>query len=83
MTSRYCDCGAAPGRGGATERATQRKRKLIEHKLDRLRRKGWSRNRVQRRLAQVEADEDRQAKAKTEKVANDAAGVARLATSCR
>jgi len=39
----------------AVSGATERKREGIEHKLDRLR--GWSRNRIERWLAQVEADQ--------------------------
>jgi len=54
----------------AVSGATERKREGIEHKLDRLR--GWSRNRIERWLAQVEADQDRHAKAKAEGAANEA-----------
>jgi len=72
MTSRYCDCGTALASSGTTERAAERKREGIEHKLDRLRRKGWSRNRIERWLAQVETDYDRHAKAKAEVAANEA-----------
>src|SRR6266478_2501826 len=72
MTSRYCDCGTALAVSGATERAAERRREGIEHKLDRLRRKGWSRNRIERWLAQVEADQDRHTKAKGDKAANEA-----------
>ena len=45
----------------AVSGATERKREGIEHKLDRLR--GWSRNRIERWLVQVEADRDRHANA--------------------
>ena len=72
MTSRHCDCGTALAISGITDRATERKREGIEHKLDRLRRKGWSRSRIERWLAQVEADRDRHAKAKAEVAANEA-----------
>src|SRR5207245_139524 len=57
---------------GAMERAAERTREGIEHKLDRLRRKGWSRSRIDRWLVQVEADQDRHAQAKAEVVANGA-----------
>jgi hypothetical protein len=65
LTRRYCDCGTALG---AAHRAALRKEEFIERKLDRLRRKGWSGNRVERWLAQVEAD----AKATAERHANEA-----------
>jgi len=72
MTSRYCDCGTTLAVRGASERAAERKREGIEHKLDRLRRKGWRRNRIERWLAQVEADQDRHAKVKADEAANEA-----------
>ncbi len=72
MTSRYCDCGTALAASGATKRAAERTREGIEHKLDRLRWKGWSRNRIERWLVQVEADQDRHAQAKAEVVTNEA-----------
>jgi len=72
MTRRYCDCGTALAVSGTTERAAERKRESIEHKLDRLRRRGWSRNRIERWLAQLEADQDRHAKAKAEVATNEA-----------
>jgi len=71
ITTRYCDCGTALGIAANTNRA-KRTRESIEHKLDGLRRKGWSRTRIQRWLAQVEADRDRHAKAKTEGAADEA-----------
>jgi hypothetical protein len=72
LTSRYCDCGTALAVSGTTERVAERKREGVEHKLDRLRRKGWSQNRIERWLAQVEADQDRHAKAKADDAANEA-----------
>jgi len=58
LTSRYCDYGTALAVSGTTERAAEHRHEAIEHKLDRLRRKGWSRNRIERWLVQVEADHD-------------------------
>lgn len=72
LTSRYCDCETALGTGTDTERAAQGHHESTERKVGRLRRKGWSRNRIERWAAQVEADEERHAKAKAEKRANEA-----------
>ena len=72
MTGRHCDCGTALGSAGKIDRAAERNREGIEHKLYRLRRKGWSRARIDRWLAQVEADQDRHAKAKADDAAQGA-----------
>jgi hypothetical protein len=72
ITSRHCDCGTALAVSNTSRRAAERKRASVEHKLDRLRRKGWSRNRIERWLAQVEADQDRHARAKADDAAYEA-----------
>jgi hypothetical protein len=72
MTTRHCDCGTALGIAANTERSAERKHERIEHKLDRFRRRGWSHARIERWLAQVEADQDRHAKVKADDAADDA-----------
>jgi hypothetical protein len=72
ITSRHCDCGTALAVSNTSRRAAERKRASVEHKLDRLRRKGWSCNRIERWLAQVEADQDRHARAKADDAAYEA-----------
>src|SRR5258708_6292482 len=62
ITQRYCDCGTALGGSSIAARVAERERKWAEHKIERLRRKGWSQQRIDRWLAQVEADEARRAK---------------------
>jgi hypothetical protein len=62
MTTRHCDCGTALGIDATAERLAERKRESIEHKLARLRRKGWSDNRIERWLAQVQGDQERHAR---------------------
>ena len=72
ITSGHCDCGTSLAVSAGKDRAAERQQEGIDHKVDRLRRKGWSRNRIERWVMQVEADRDRHAKAKAEKNAEDA-----------
>ena len=72
MTGRHCDCGTALGIAAKMDRIAEHNRESIEHKLDRLQRKGWSRTRIERWLAQVEADQDRHAKVKADGAADKA-----------
>jgi len=60
MTHSYCDCDAPLAIADSRERMAHGKDLRIEHKLERIRRKGWSPNRIERWLSQVEADRDRQ-----------------------
>lgn len=72
LTSRYCDCETALGRRTDTKDAGQGHQETLERKADRLRRKGWSRNRIERWATQVESDKSRHAKAEAENRANEA-----------
>lgn len=71
MTSRHCDCGTALASGGPAGRTSESKRDGMQHKVERFQRKGWSRHRIERWFAQVEADQARRAKVKAELAAQE------------